>query len=497
MSEVMLTKEQLEERVREDRARLRELNTAHGGAFIDPESPDGEEWETLENRVREDRRTIAQIETREATLLELDGDERNRDGDRGRGGERTTLDFHSRRPGATRDEDIYDLTTVRASASDPRVQGRELRDRSMRMLERKRWAHPTVDDDKARAHVELLLDRTDSEDGRFARYCLAVGDPAYSQAFWKWAARGDTAQMNREDLAVWERGIVAERALSLTGSAGGFAVPFTLDPTIINTSNGVANPLRAISSVIQITTDEWRGISSAGITASYQAEATETTDNAPTLAQPTISTEKAQAFVPFSIEVGQDWRGLEEGMSELLADARDTLESSKFVSGTGTNEPFGVLTGATTTVAAAAGLTVTLANLYALKNALPPRHRQVGTYLANVAILDRFRQFDTVGSSAAIWQDSLQDDLPSRLLGRPVYEASDISGTITNAVKMAIFGNFSRYKIVDRVGLTVDVIPHLFGANRRPTGERGIYAYWRNGAKVTDANAFRALVGTT
>ena len=62
---------------------------------------------------------------------------------------------------------------------------------------------------------------------------------------------------------------------------------------------------------------------------------------------------------------------------------------------------------------------------------------------------------------------------------------------------MAIFGNFSRYKIVDRVGLTVDVIPHLFGANRRPTGERGIYAYWRNGAKVTDANAFRALVGTT
>jgi hypothetical protein len=30
--------------------------------------------------------------------------------------------------------------------------------------------------------------------------------------------------------------------------------------------------------------------------------------------------------------------------------------------------------------------------------------------------------------------------------------------------------------ILDRVGLTVEVLPHLLGANRRPTGERGLYA---------------------
>jgi HK97 family phage major capsid protein len=64
-------------------------------------------------------------------------------------------------------------------------------------------------------------------------------------------------------------------------------------------------------------------------------------------------------------------------------------------------------------------------------------------------------------------------------------------------VKIAVFGDFSRYMILDRVGLTVEVLPHLLGANRRPTGERGLYAYWRNGAKVLDANAFRAITGTT
>jgi HK97 family phage major capsid protein len=69
--------------------------------------------------------------------------------------------------------------------------------------------------------------------------------------------------------------------------------------------------------------------------------------------------------------------------------------------------------------------------------------------------------------------------------------------TITNGTKIALYGDFSRYLIVDRVGLTVEVVQHVFGANQRPTGQRGLYAYWRNGAKVLDANAFRALTGTT
>jgi predicted phage gp36 major capsid-like protein len=43
----------------------------------------------------------------------------------------------------------------------------------------------------------------------------------------------------------------------------------------------------------------------------------------------------------------------------------------------------------------------------------------------------------------------------------------------------------------------VEVLPHMLGTNRLPTGQRGMYAYWRNGAKVLDANAFRALTGTT
>jgi HK97 family phage major capsid protein len=388
-------------------------------------------------------------------------------------------------------DNIYDLSTVQRSFDNPSVEGRELRERAMRSLEGFSPKHPDADREGTQRNVQDLLDG-DKEDGRFARYVLATSSPAYSRAFGKYLKQ---QPFSREEQAAMEAVQHAERALSLAAGSGGYAVPFELDPTILNTSSGVVNPIRAISRVERITTDEWRGIASTGITATYEAEATETTDNAPTLTQPTVSTEKAQAFVPFSIEIDQDWGGMRSEMANLLQDSKDTLEAAKFATGTGTNEPFGVLTGTTTTVNAAAGQTFTLANLYSLIASLPPRYRARGVFVGDLQILNRIRQFDTVGSSAAIWVDSLQDDVSSRLLGKPVYEGSEFPDAPATAAKFLVFGDFSRYLIVDRIGLSVEVIPHLMGANRRPTGQRGLYAYWRNGAKVLDANAFRALLG--
>ena len=42
--------------------------------------------------------------------------------------------------------------------------------------------------------------------------------------------------------------------------------------------------------------------------------------------------------------------------------------------------------------------------------------------------------------------------------------------------------------------MQVELIPHLSGQNRRPTGQRGLYGYARVGGGVTNANAIRRLV---
>jgi HK97 family phage major capsid protein len=67
--------------------------------------------------------------------------------------------------------------------------------------------------------------------------------------------------------------------------------------------------------------------------------------------------------------------------------------------------------------------------------------------------------------------------------------------SVTHGSSILAIGDPSYYLIVDRIGMTIELIPHLFGSsNRYPTGQRGLYAYWRNTGVVVDPNAWRVLV---
>jgi len=60
-----------------------------------------------------------------------------------------------------------------------------------------------------------------------------------------------------------------------------------------------------------------------------------------------------------------------------------------------------------------------------------------------------------------------------------------------------VYGDFSNYVIADRVGTTVEFIPHLFATgNNRPSGQRGWYAYFRAGADSVNDGAFQLLNAT-
>lgn len=84
-------------------------------------------------------------------------------------------------------------------------------------------------------------------------------------------------------------------------------------------------------------------------------------------------------------------------------------------------------------------------------------------------------------------------DRNGTLLGKPVEEMSTMATATTTTTKWAIFGDWKQgYVIGDRLGMTVSIIPHLFGAtNRYPTGQRGFYAFWRNDGRVQVPNALR------
>jgi HK97 family phage major capsid protein len=407
---------------------------------------------------------------------------------------------------SAKEEDIYDTTRgkYRDAFGDPHKLRAAYREGAMRALELARFpylgekkTHNQVSREDVQAHIERLMERTqESQPGEVAQLLLHTGSPVYRRAYGKFLAGG---VLSSEE----------QRALSLGATTGGQAVPFTLDPTVIPTSNSVVNPARALARIETISgSNTWNGVSSGAITATRVAEATAATDNTPTMAAPTLTVTKAHAFVPFSIEVQEDWGALEAEMGKLLQDAKDDDEGTQFVTGAGTTVfPQGFVTGTTATVAAATGLTVTAANVYALEAALAPRFRGNESFVANRGIYNIVRAIDTAGG-AALWlyisqglvtQSPTPGNTGATLLGRGAWEASAMQATVVNATKIMIVGNFQYFLIVDRIGMNIELIPFLFGAaqGNLPTGQRGLYAYWRNSSKVLSASAFVALTGTT
>src|SRR5262249_39168197 len=141
----------------------------------------------------------------------------------------------------------------------------------------------------------------------------------------------------------WRRASDLQRAMSEgTTTSGGFLVPTELDPSVNLSSDGSINPLRQIAKTRTVTSNTLKLVSSDGVSASFDLEAAEVSDDTPTLAQPTISVAMARAFVPYSIEVGMDSSAdLAQELGGLLTDAKDQLEATKFLSGTAIPEPQG------------------------------------------------------------------------------------------------------------------------------------------------------------
>jgi HK97 family phage major capsid protein len=115
-------------------------------------------------------------------------------------------------------------------------------------------------------------------------------------------------------------------------------------------------------------------------------------------------------------------------------------------------------------------------------------------WVAHRNIYDKVRQFATANNYHAFWTD-LGGGQPPNLLGQPAYKSSAMDGTLTALAEnyVMVYGDFSNYVIVDRVGMSVELVPHLFGASRRPTGQRGLFMYWRVGAGSVNNSAFAML----
>lgn len=386
-------------------------------------------------------------------------------------------------------DDAFDLRTLSFASGD-----NEIRARALTAIERMAEVPDQIR--QAASHVVKKLP------GAVARRVLLTGSDAYRSAFQKMLVGQGNLLTPAEQEAF-------RTALSLSDAAGGYAVPFLLDPTIISTKNITTNPFRRLATVKQGVADSWNGVSSAGVTASFDSEAAEVSDDSPTLAGPSVTAHMARAFVRGSIEISMDWAGIEDDLRVLFQEGKDDLEGSKMAVGSGSGEPYGIVTalaGSASEINAAADDTFAIADVYSIETALPPKYRLVtlngdqttsrASWVAAHFWYNKIRQFDTGGGAGLL--EYLGAGLPPKLLGHPMYEASGMDSSLTTSGAVSNFamviGDFRYYVIYDRIGLNIEFIPHLFHtSNNLPSGQRGWFAYWRVGADSVNDDAFRLL----
>jgi len=226
-----------------------------------------------------------------------------------------------------------------AYADVRRMTNHEARDKALRALDdRNNSAHlKSYEKDQ----VEKLV-RTSTD---IARRILVTENEHYREAWMKLVTDPNALFSLTDDERQAVRAYNEYRAASEgTTTAGGFGIPVFIDPSIILTAQGSGNPFLEIARQVDVNTNAWKGISSAGVTWSFDPEASAVSDDSPTLAQPVVTVFMARGFIPYSIEVGMDYPGFASEMQTLLASGYDELLVDKFTRGSGTGEPRGILT---------------------------------------------------------------------------------------------------------------------------------------------------------
>jgi len=388
---------------------------------------------------------------------------------------------------------LADMDRVRANLVPPS----ELRGRAADLIERDQKRYELPHD-----YAEVAATRAQHDvKGKIAQHILMTGTPEYREAFRTYLEHGVPSDTLKEHE-------LSFRAINLSLGSGGYLLPYILDPTIVLTNNASANPFRRVGRVVTTTSNAWQGVNSAGVTAAWITEGTTASDMSPTVGQIQVTPQKGVAWVLGSYEALDD-TNFGEQLPGLLADARDRLESAAFATGSGTNQPLGVVAAlgtasrvAPTTTGTAFNGTAAIPDVYNLQAALPPRFRNAPSacFMGNLIVLNKVRALDQYGGGA-FWAN-LTSNTPASLLGQPTYEASDFPSVTTGTSAASgtgsttlMFGDFGQFIIADRVGVSMLYEPMVKGTGNAqlPTGQAGWYMFWRTSSTVSTTAAFRYL----
>jgi len=321
----------------------------------------------------------------------------------------------------------------------------------------------------------------------------AEADPARAAFTDKYLRRGQEAGLELKSLS------------GATGAAGGYAVPREIDALIDGTLKAIS-PIRAVANVVKTGTAGYRKLVASGGTPSGWASEAGARAETGTPAFNEIAPPWGELFAnPAASQAMLDDAqfDVEGWLAGEIAQEFAKAEGAAFVNGTGTNQPKGFLTYATSTAGDATRPFGTLQYLASgsagafpssnpqdrlidLVQSLKAPYRQGAAFVMNSATLARIRKFKTA-DGAFLWQPSMSAGDPATLLGYPVIEAEDMPDIAADSLSIA-FGNFMRgYVIAERNETSILRDPY----SNKPFVH--FYAVKRIGGAVMNSEAIKLM----
>ena len=255
--------------------------------------------------------------------------------------------------------------------------------------------------------------------------------------------------------------------------------------------------MRKICSVQTISSSSLEVIDSSGMTPSWIGETGAVNDTDTSIfSKKTINTHDLIAQPKVSQKLLDDAAiDLEEWLANRLSIDFAGAEENAFINGTGdlANQPKGILSyvGESEGIEAVTSTNSTLSfdenDILDLYYSLGDKYVNNASFLLPRTAMKQIRMLKDATSGQYLWNPALLTGTTDTLLGCPIYQSSYMPA-VGKGTKSIIFGNFSYYQIVDRIGIRILRDPFTSKPYIR------FYTTKRVGGDVVNTDAFKGLI---
>ena len=277
-----------------------------------------------------------------------------------------------------------------------------------------------------------------------------VKSPEYNTAFMKALAKRDLT--SNEQLMLREMRGTATITTAENGLAGGYVIPYQFSYELEKTM-AYYGPMLQVSRVIttpQAGTLYWPKVNDTGTSGNWHTEGGAVTVQDMTFTRETFAAHVINTLVKVSVEWANDEFGLlNTELPIMLGERLGRGLNTAFTTGDGSGKPTGFRDVAPSGVESASTGAFTASDLINLVHSVDIAYRNSpsAAFMMHDQILSAVRKLNVDNDYNGLFQPSLREGTPDKLLGYNYFVNNDLPSAQAADAKIIFFGDWSKYII--------------------------------------------------